>query len=272
MNIIAMAFGSSSEADGVRTLRRARLEIVVLVWLLATTVAAAVETPPRIFMIGDSTMAEKGTAVPEWGWGMALGKFFVDPAMVKNHAKNGRSSKSFVDEGLWQKVREELKPGDWVIIQFSHNDEKRAPALHTDPATTFRDYLRNYIAESRERGAFPILATPVVRRRFDDAGNLVDTHGDYPDAIRAVAREQQVPLLELQRATAVLVTTAGPKESKKFFMWLEPGVYPNRPKGAKDDTHFVELGATKVAELAVQQIREQRLPLARWLILIDSLQ
>jgi Lysophospholipase L1 and related esterases len=239
--------------------------IAALAALFSTSPASASESPPRIFMIGDSTMADKGTAIPEWGWGMALGKFLVDPSMVKNHAKNGRSSKSFVDEGLWQEVRDELKPGDWVIIQFSHNDEKSAPALHTDPATTFRDYLRNYIAESRERGAFPVLATPVVRRRFDDDGNLVDTHGDYPDAIRAVAREQQVPLLELQRATAELLIATGPEESKKFFMWLEPGAYRNRPKGAKDDTHFVELGATKVAELAVQQIREQRLPLMHWL-------
>ncbi len=234
----------------------------VLTSLAANAAAAA---RPRIFLVGDSTMADKGTAIPEWGWGMALGKFLVDPAMVRNHAKNGRSSKSFVDEGLWTNVLAELRAGDFVIVQFSHNDQKNAPALHTDPATTFRDFLRRYVAETRARGGIPLLATPVVRRRFDETGKLVDTHGAYPDAIRAVAKDQNVPLLELQQATAKLLTDAGPEASKKFFMWIEPGAYPNRPKGAKDDTHFVERGATKVAELAVQQIRAQRLPLAEWL-------
>src|SRR3954467_3739024 len=168
-----------------------------------TSVAFAAEKPrPHVFMVGDSTMANKTPAAfPEWGWGMALGKFFVDPGMIRNHAKNGRSSKSFVDEGLWAKVLEEMTAGDFVIIQFSHNDEKPSAALHTDPATTFREHLRRYIAETRARGAFPILATPVARRKFDAGGKLVATHGDYPDATRAVAREEKVPLLELERAT-----------------------------------------------------------------------
>ena len=221
---------------------------------------------PRIFMVGDSTMANKTEKeIPEWGWGMALGKFFVDPAMIRNHAKNGRSSKSFVDEGLWQKVLDELRAGDFVIIQFSHNDEKSDAARHTDPATTFRDFLRKYVRETRERGASPILATPVARRKFNAAGALTETHGAYPDAIRVVAREEKVPLLDLQTATAEMLRDAGPEPSKKFFMWIEGGVYPNRPNAVQDDTHFVEPGATRVAELAAQQMRELKLPLAKWL-------
>lgn len=239
--------------------------IVLLVLGVVALRAENAARAPRVFMVGDSTMADKGTAIPEWGWGMALGKFLVDPAMVRNHAQNGRSSKSFVDEGRWQKVLEEMRPGDFVIVQFSHNDEKNDAARHTDPATTFREFLRKYVAEARARGGFPILATPVVRRKFDGAGQLVDTHGDYPDAIRAVAKEQKVPLLELQQATAKLVRDAGPEASKKFFMWIEPGVYPKRPKGAQDDTHFVELGATEVAALAVRQMRELKLPVVKWL-------
>ncbi len=239
--------------------------LVVGVGITGSVRAGAAETIPRIFLVGDSTMADKGNAIPEWGWGMALQKFVVDSALVRNHAKNGRSSKSFVDEGLWAAVLTEVRPGDFVVVQFSHNDEKSDVARHTDPATTFKDYLRNYIAETRERGGIPILATPVVRRRFDVSGKLVYTHGDYPDAIRAVAKAQDVPLLELEHATAKLLTDAGVEPSKAFFMWIEPGVYPNRPDGAKDDTHFVELGATKVAELAVQQMRTLGLPLVRWL-------
>lgn len=227
---------------------------------------AAAQERPRIFMVGDSTMANKTEKeIPEWGWGMALGKFFVDPAMIRNHAKNGRSSKSFVDEGLWQKVLDELRAGDFVIIQFSHNDEKSDAERHTDPATTFRDFLRKYIRETRARGASPILATPVARRKFNAAGELVETHGAYPDAIRAVAREEKVPLLDLQTATAKMLRDAGPEPSKKFFMWIEGGVYPNRPEAVHDDTHFVELGATRVAEQAARQMRELKLPLAKWL-------
>jgi len=256
-----MAIADQKTPMTLRSLPRIALLLLSLMPLRAQTGASS----PRVFMVGDSTMADKGTAVPEWGWGMALGKFFVDPAMIRNHAKNGRSSKSFIDEGLWKKVHEELRAGDYVIIQFSHNDEKTTPDRHTDAATTFRDFLRTYVSETRDHGAFPLLATPVVRRKFDSAGKLVDTHGAYPDAIRAVAKEQRVPLLELEQATARLLTATGAEASKKFFMWLEPGAYPNRPNGTKDDTHFVELGATAVAELAASQIRALRLPLAPWL-------
>lgn len=235
---------------------------ITLFLLVAATLPAQPAAPlPRVFMVGDSTMADKGTAIPEWGWGMALGKFLVDRSLVRNHAQNGRSSRSFVAEGRWQKVIDEMRPGDFVIVQFSHNDEKSDPERHTDPATTFRDFLRKFVSEARARGGIPILATPVERRKFDAAGKLVDTHGEYPVAIRVVAKEQKVPLLELQYATAKLLRDAGPEASKKYFMWIAPGVYPNRPEGAKDDTHFVELGATEVAALAVRQMRELKLPL-----------
>ena len=114
-------------------------------------------------------------------------------------------------------------------------------------------------------GATPILATPVARRKFDRAGKLTDTHGAYPDAIRAVAKEESVPLLDLTVATATWLEAAGDEPSKKFFMWIEPGVHPKIPEGRKDDTHFVEAGARHVAALAAGQIREQSLSLARWL-------
>lgn len=210
-------------------------------------------------------MAEKGDAIPEWGWGMALPRWVVAPAVVRNHAKNGRSSLSFRTEGLWDRVKAEIRPDDHVIIQFGHNDEKPDAARHTDPATTFRDSLRKYLAEARALGAHPVLATPVCRRKFGEDGRLLDTHGAYPDAVRAVAREEGVPLLDLQAATARLLEEAGPEGSKRFFMWIPSGKYANRPEGAKDDTHFVEEGALRVAELAVAAIKSQRLPLERWL-------
>jgi DNA sulfur modification protein DndE len=221
---------------------------------------------PRVFMIGDSTMANKPLDLPERGWGMALGQFLVDPAMVQNHAVNGRSTKSFIDEGRWDKVLADLKDGDFVIIQFAHNDEKKEdPKRYADPATAFRDNLRRFIRETRARGGSPLLATPVCRRKFDATGKLVDTHGDYPAAVRAVAAAEKVPLLDLERATAKWLQATGAADSRKFFMWIEPGAHPKIPDGRKDDTHFVEAGAKAVAELAVNEIRAQKLPLAKWL-------
>lgn len=239
----------------------------LLAWtLLFAGFSASLPAAPRIFLIGDSTMANKPLDLPERGWGMALGAFFVDAVTVQNHAQNGRSTKSFIDEGRWAKVVGELKEGDFVIIQFAHNDEKKEdPKRYADPATSFRDNLRRFIAETRRKGASPLLATPVCRRKFDQAGKLVGTHGAYPAAVRAVARETNTPLLDLERATAAWLQAAGDEPSRKFFMWIEPGVYPKIPDGRKDDTHFVEAGARKVAELAVAAIREQQLPLARWL-------
>jgi lysophospholipase L1-like esterase len=197
---------------------------------------------------------------------MTLGHFFVDPAMVQNHAVNGRSTKSFIDEGRWDKVVAELKPGDFVIIQFAHNDEKKEdPKRYADPATSFPGNLRRFINDSRAKGANPILATPVCRRKFDSSGKLVDTHGAFPEAVRAVAKKEKVPLLDLERATAKWLQATGDEPSKQFFMWIEPGKHAKIPEGRKDDTHFVEAGARAVAELAVTQIREQKLPLTKWL-------
>ncbi len=239
---------------------------LLLTLALVSCSLLAADAPPRLYLAGDSTMANKPLDLPERGWGMALGAFFKDPAMVDNHAMNGRSTLSFIAEGRWDKIVSALKAGDFVLVQFGHNDEKTAdPKRGTDPATTFRDNLRRYIRETRAKGASPLLATPVCRRKFDAAGNLTPTHGKYPDAIRAVAAEEKVPLLELETATAQWLQAEGDEPTKKYFMWIEAGKYPKIPDGKKDDTHFVAAGATKVASLAVAQIRAQKLPLAAWL-------
>ncbi len=221
---------------------------------------------PQLYLAGDSTMANKPADLPEYGWGQALPRFFSDPAMVHNHAMNGRSTLSFITEGRWQKIVDVLQPGDFVIIQFGHNDEKiDKPDVGTDVKTAFPENLRRFVREVRAKQASPILATPVARRKFDAAGKLQPTHGTYPDAVRAVALEEKVPLLELERATSAWLQATGDEPSKKFFMWIEPGKFEKLPKGSQDNTHFVEAGAVHVAALAVAQIREQKLPLAQWL-------
>jgi DNA sulfur modification protein DndE len=242
-----------------------RLWYFLLGCLLILPLLAA-QAKPQLFMIGDSTMADKPLDLPERGWGMVLPPYFTDPSVVHNHAVNGRSTKSFIDEGRWAKVVSELQPGDFVIIQFGHNDEKKEdPKRYTDPATSYRDNLRRFIRESRAKGATPILATPVCRRKFDEHGKLENTHDGYPDAVRAVAAEEQVPLLDLERDTAQWLQSVGDEPSKQFFMWIPAGKYPKLPDGRKDDTHFVEAGAKHVAELAIVDMRRLDLPPAKWL-------
>jgi lysophospholipase L1-like esterase len=236
--------------------------------LVATTFAlslsaAQVGSAPRVHLAGDSTMADKPTEPPnpEHGWGQLLPKFFKDPAMIVNHAANGRSTRSFITEGRWQKLVDALRPGDWVIIQFAHNDEKIFPNARGE----FQDNLRRFVADARAKQANPILATPCARRSFDESGRLADTHGDYSDAVRAVAAATKVPLLEMNLLTMDLEARHGPEGSKRLHLWISAGVYQRQPVGYQDDTHYSAYGAERVAALAVQEIIRLRLPLADWL-------
>ncbi|MBN2613765.1 MAG: rhamnogalacturonan acetylesterase [Bacteroidales bacterium] len=219
------------------------------------------QRPVHIFMIGDSTMANKSPeAKPETGWGEVLQLFFSDDVKVSNHARNGRSSKSFIGEGLWQQVVDSLMPGDYVIIQFGHNDQKPDTARHTDPFTSYKANLERYINEARAKGATPVLCTSIIRRKFNEEGKLIDTHGEYPAAVRLVAEEMNVPLLDLQKRTHSLVEELGDEESKTLFMHLGEGEYPNRPKSLKDDTHLRPEGAKVVAAMAVEEMKAANLP------------
>jgi lysophospholipase L1-like esterase/pectate lyase len=238
--------------------------LLILIGLLS--LAAASHRPIHIFMIGDSTMANKPLeGNPERGWGQMLHKFFSDGIIVDNHAVNGRSSKSFLDEGRWQKVLDSLQKGDYVIIQFGHNDSKPDTARHTDPQTTYRNNLIKYINETRAKGAFPILCTSIVRRKFDENGKLIDTHGEYIVVVREVAKQMNVSLLDMEQKSAKLVTDLGPEKSKELFMWVKPGIYSQVPDGKQDDTHLNEDGATKIAGLAVEAMIENNLELVKYL-------
>jgi lysophospholipase L1-like esterase len=239
----------------------------------ASQVGAPVATNGfTLFLAGDSTMANKPLIPPdpERGWGQMLRLYFREDVRIENHAMNGRSSKSFLDEGRWQEVLQRLKPGDFVIIQFGHNDSKKDPARFTEPLGGYRQNLERYIRETRQHQATPILATPVVRRSFNQEGKLQDTHGDYPKAMRQVAAEQQVPLLDLTRTSGELVAKLGPELSKKLYNSAAPGEYEQHPDGLKDDTHFNALGATRMCDLAVEEITIRVPELARWLVPRDN--
>jgi len=211
------------------------------------------ETRITVFTIGDSTMANKKAEVaPETGWCQAFPIFVSANVEIKNRAMNGRSSKSFITEGRWKAILDSLKAGDYVFIQFGHNDEKNQDSTrYTEPFGSYRKNLERFVRETREKGATPILFTSIVRRKFEN-GMLTDTHGNYPVATRMVANEMNVPLIDLQMLTAGAVTALGDEASKQIYLWTPPT--EKFPEGRKDDTHLCKEGANLVAKLAAQQL------------------
>jgi len=222
---------------------------------------------PTLFLVGDSTMADKpDLGLPERGWGQLFRDLAKAPLVVDNRAVNGRSTKSFRDEGRWQAVLEALRPGDSVLVQFGHNDEKAEdPSRFAAADGEYRHNLERFVRETRARGAQPILATSVVRRRWSAAGELVDTHGDYPRVTREVAAAEGVPLLDLEQSTRALLRGLGPEPSKALFLHFAPGDHPRLPEGKHDDTHFSETGARRVADLAASEMARLRLSVAAML-------
>jgi len=209
----------------------------------------------RVFTIGDSTMANKKPEVfPETGWGQVLGEFFDDEVEIHNHAMNGRSSKSFISENRWQAVHDSLQPGDYLFIQFGHNDQKvEDPTRFTKPFGSYTKNLKKFVAESRAKGAIPVLFTSIVRRKFDEKGNLVDTHKDYPIAVRKLAKQMDVPLIDLQKLTAEKVQSIGVEPTKACYLWTAPN--ESFPEGRQDDTHLQVAGARMVAGLAAETLK-----------------
>jgi pectinesterase len=246
-----------------------------------------------IFVIGDSTAAQKANpgTNPERGWGMVLQGFFDQDIIVENHAVNGRSSKSFIDEGRWQTVLRRIKPGDYVFIQFGHNDEKADPARHTDVGSTFDANLSRYVRETRAKGGNPVLFSCVVRRNFynevdstvDDeslrnvsygdeqinSDTLVDTHGAYKDVPRMLARQSGVPFIDANKITHDLEQRMGVVESRRLHMWFRPGEIPSIPQGRKDNTHYNVYGAHVVARLLAQAVGRTIKPLRRHVVDYD---
>ena len=265
-------------------MKQVRLLAVLMVLVLLCTSAINQKTT-TIFIIGDSTAAKKDLSKgsPERGWGMALQCYF-DEAFIRvdNHAVNGRSSKSFIGEGRWKQVLDKLQPGDYVVIQFGHNDEKPGETRHTDPGSTFDYTLAKYVRETREKGGIPILMNPVVRRNFaqkqvaatgddeslrnttfkdganvQEGDSLVDTHGLYAVAPRDVAQRMNCLFVDANKITHDLEQSLGVEKSKKLHMWYKPGEHPALPKGRQDNTHYNIYGAHQVARLLADALCEE---------------
>lgn len=220
----------------------------------------AVELPSTIHLAGDSTLADKRPEVyPETGWGQVLGQRTVSTVIVRNHAINGRSTKSFIDEGRWSKLCSELTEGDVVFIQFGHNDQNKAsPERHAEAYGDYSKNLEQFVKDVRERKAEPVLLTPVARRAFEPDGSVRQTLGDYPAAMRAVAKKMEAPLVDVNALTMAWIRELGPEPSKAMFVWTPPD--ERHPEGRKDNTHLSEIGAKAVAGIVVETCRRMDLP------------
>jgi lysophospholipase L1-like esterase len=220
------------------------------------------EKPVRVYMIGDSTMSfYKPKHSPVTGWGMPFAYFFDSSVTVINAAQSGRSTRTFREEGFWQPIVNNLRPGDYVLIQFGHNDEASGKQAYT-PEDVFKANLIRYVTETRGKGASPVLITPVARRKFDNAGRIRETHEVYSALVRDVAQAYKVPLIDLDIKSQQFLQQLGPEQSKLLFNYLEPGENPHYPEGNIDDTHFNELGARRIAEIVLAEIGTLKLELA----------
>ena len=215
-----------------------------------------------VHLIGDSTMAEKdASARPETGWGTPFADRFDDSVTVENHARNGRSTRTFLKEDRWQPVVRDLAENHYVFVQFGHNDEVPSKEQYT-PEEAFVANLEKFVEETRECGAEAVLLTPVARRHFNEDGDPKDTHRDYSELTRTVARARDVPLIDADERSRSLLRELGPEGSKSLYLHLSPGEHPNYPDGATDDTHFSECGARRMADLVLDGIDELDLELA----------
>ena len=206
---------------------------------------------PRIFWAGDSTVKQNDfTSYPQCGIGQGFALYVKKEILIVNRAENGRSTKSFINEGRLDFIEENIKTGDYLFIQFGHNDEKPDEERYTEPQTSFKENLRKYINVARNVGAYPLLITPLYRRIFVEGGKLIEnTHLDYPQAMIELGEECDVPVIDLCTLSKRLIEKTGDEESKKWFMYFNEGEYPLYPEGKKDNTHLRFEGAVKFAEI-----------------------
>jgi DNA sulfur modification protein DndE len=221
---------------------------------------------PVLYLVGDSTMANKpDLEYPERGWGQLLPTYFdTSRIIIENHAQNGRSTRSFIYEGRWDSIYNKLKAGDYVIIQFGHNDESVLKTERYATPVEYRYNLTKFVKEAKIKGAFPILCTPIVRRNFEE-GKLVDTHGEYPGYVREIAAKLNVPMIDMTQKSQQMVASLGKEGSLLLFLQIPAGKYERVPEGKIDNTHFSEKGAIRMASLFVEGLREQNLELKKYL-------
>lgn len=218
-------------------------------------------TATTIFMAGDSTMAIKDPKdYPETGWGVPFATFFGPEVHTVNLAKNGRSTRTFISEGLWQQISDNVKQGDVVFIQFGHNDQSEHKKDRYTTPEQYEQNIRNMIAEAKRAGAQVVLMTPITRRYFQDDGTLKLTH-PYAQIVRKLAVELEVSFIDMEQLTKRHFEQQGEALSALRFMHIKPDLHPNYPNGIVDNTHLNRLGAREVAQIVLQQLKEQQHPI-----------
>jgi lysophospholipase L1-like esterase len=228
---------------------------------------SATSSTPTVYVIGDSTASVYASNLyPRMGWAQPLQDYFAPScATIQDKALSGRSSKSFYDEGDWTPIRAALRAGDTVLIQFGHNDEKSDdPTRYTDPFTTYEQYLSHYVDDTIAAGATPILLTSINRNSWTN-GMLNDTHGNYPVAMRQLAKAKHAALVDATALTKTYFERIGQTATTALFMDLAPGQFPNYPNGNTDDTHLQEKGARAIAQLILSDMYRQAFAVAHLL-------
>lgn len=216
-----------------------------------------------IFLAGDSTVCDQYDE-PYTGWGQVLQYFFNEGIAVSNHAYSGRTAVSFIREKRLDDILKVIKKGDYLFMQFGHNDQKPG-AYHSDAMGKYKEVLMVYIDKAREKGAIPVLVTSMMRRNFNEEGKIVNTLENYPEAMRQLAEKENLALIDLNARSEKLFNELGPEKCKEIFIHIAPGEMSNYPEGIADDTHFSEYGAMKMAELVVDEIKNKNLDLVNYL-------
>lgn len=229
---------------------------------------AAIEITPvediiTMYLAGNSTVVDQEYE-PWAAWGQMIPRFFGPGVVIANYAESGESLKSFIGEKRLKKILSTIKEGDYLFIEFAHNDQKPGSS-YVEPFTTYKEHLKIFIREARKRGAHPVLVTSMHRRQFDEDGKVINTLDDYPAAMREAAQEENIPYIDLNAMSKVLYEFWGPEQSKKAFVHYPAGTFPGQEEALKDDTHFSTYGAYEIARCVVKGIQDNKLGIAKYL-------
>jgi len=207
-----------------------------------------------VYLAGDSTMVDQDST-PWASWGQQLPRFFLPGVVIANNAESGETSASFLSEQRFAKVMSVIRPGDYFIMQFNHNDQKPGAV----PLDRYKQILADFAAQVRSKGAIPVIVTAQHRRSFDDSGHITNSLGDYPQAARDVAAANKIPLIDLTAMSKVLFEAMGPEGSKNAFMYYPANTFPGQTNTYADNTHFNSYGAYELARCIVKGIREDKM-------------
>ena len=228
---------------------------------LTELIIERVENVPTIFLCGNSTVVDQDNE-PWASWGQMVPRFFTDSICFANYAESGESANTFIGAGRLKKALTQMKPGDYIFMEFGHNDQKqKGPGKGA--FYSFMTSLKTFVDEARARGAQPVLVTPTQRRRFDENGKIENTHLDFPDAVRWLAEKENIPLIDLHAMTRVLYEAMGVEESKHAFVHYPANTYPGQTQELKDNTHFNTFGAYEVAKCVIEGMKKANLPIVK---------